>query len=659
MKGLRYSLSFIIICLSAICDAQDLKSKTLLTIDGNEYDAGTFMRVYLKNLDIVQDESQKNLDNYLELYIDYKLKVMQAHELGLHNDESYQKELKSYRSSLSESFLTDNEVTDALVKEAYERMNNEVNASHILIKVSRGATPEDTLEAYNKAQNLKDRIDAGEDFAVIARNHSEGPSAVSNGDLGWFGPFKMVFEFETAAYENEVGTVSDIFRTDFGYHLLKVNGTRPTPGEVMVAHIMTYDQRQDSTINSKQRIDEIYKQLESGRDFAAMAREFSEDINSARNGGKLPRFGTGGLNAPEFEQTAFEMEVGSYSQPVKTKFGWHIIHLIERYSQPTFEESKENLKNQIKKSARSRKITESFTNKLIDKYRVKLPVINSFRERFPEVTDSLMTKSWDNLTLSSQIKPLFTIRDRKLDNSQFYEFITQKQKKDFKEYANLEEKLKFYYKEFVDKSLIQYYDDHLEQDNEDFAFIYREYKEGLLLFELMEKKVWQAAKIDTAGQLAYYEKHKNNYQWKRRIDIDLTQNTTKDAALQVQQLLKEGTSIEEIKNQLNDKEISKVMVSSGVVEEGYSRLPQGFKIQKGVSSIYEKEDNGFYKVIHVKEVIEPGVKTFEEARGAVINDYQQQLEKEWLENLKKDRSIKVDDKVFDRVKKEIEKKRRA
>lgn len=659
MKVLRFSLSFIIICLSAICAAQDLKSKTLLTIDGNEYDAGTFMRVYLKNLDIVQDESQKNLDNYLELYIDYKLKVMQAHELGLQNDESYQKELKSYRSSLSESFLTDNEVTDALVKEAYERMNNEVNASHILIKVSRGATPEDTLEAYNKAQNLKDRIDAGEDFAVIARNHSEGPSAVSNGDLGWFGPFKMVFEFETAAYENEVGTVSDIFRTDFGYHLLKVNGTRQTPDEVMVAHIMTYDQRKDSTINSKQRIDEIYNQLESGRDFAAMAREFSEDINSARNGGKLPRFGTGGLNAPEFEQTAFEMEVGSYSQPVKTKFGWHIIQLLERFPQPTFDESKENLKNQIKKSARSRKITESFTNKLIDKYRVKLPEINSFRERFPEVTDSLMTKSWENLTLSPQIKPLFSIKDRNVDNRQFYEFIAQKQKKDFKEYANLEEKLKFYFKEFVGKSVIEYYDDHLEQDNEDFAFIYREYKEGLLLFELMEKKVWEAAKIDTADQLAYYEKNKNNYQWKRRINIDLTQNTTKDAAMQVQQLLKEGVSIEEIKKQLNDKEISKVMVSSGVVEEGYSRLPQGFEIQQGVSSIYEKEDNGFYKVIHVKEVIEPGVKTFEEARGAVINDYQQQLEKEWLESLRKDRSIKVDDKVFNRVKKEIEKIRRA
>jgi len=660
MRGFRYLLSSVLLCFSVFCAAQNLSDKTLLTIDGNEYDAGTFMRVYLKNLDIVQDESQKDLDNYLQLYIDYRLKLLQAYELGLHNDESYISELESYRNSLAESYLTDNEVTDALVKEAYYRMNNEVNASHILIQVDRSAAPADTLIAYNRINDLKKQVEAGENFGVVARNHSEGPSAVSKGEIGWFGPFKMVFEFESAAYDTEVGEVSDIFRTDFGYHILTVNDKRETPDDVTVAHIMTYDQRQDSTVNAKQRIDEIYGQLESGKDFAAMAREFSEDINSANNGGKMPRFGTGGLNAPEFEQSAFNLnEIGSYTNPVKTKFGWHIIQLLEKHPNPTFEDSESKLRDQIKKSPRSRKITESFTNKLLAKYDVKLPVIDTYSNRFDKVNDSLMTGVWevDLNTVNDDV--LFKIRNQIYSIKDFYEFAQEKQVKDYRKFSGIEEKLNTYYKDFVNDAVIGYYDNHLERDNDDFAFIYGEYKEGLLLFELMENKVWEAAKVDSVGQKAYYESHKDSYQWKRRLDINLTQNTTSDVAQRVKDLLEDGTSIDQIKEEVNEKGSSKVMISSGIVEEGYSRLPKDFEVKTGVSQVFEKENNGFFKVIKVNEIIEPAAKTFEEARGAVINDYQQQLEKEWLEGLREGRNIKTNEKVLNMVKKEIEQKKRA
>ncbi|PRP68247.1 peptidylprolyl isomerase [Nonlabens agnitus] len=660
MNRFKNLLFLVTVCFSVFCVAQDLKDQTLLTIDGNDYDAGTFMRVYLKNLDIVQDESQKDLNNYLQLYIDYRLKLLQAKEMGLQNNESYKTELQSYRDGLAESYLTDNEVTEALVEEAYERMNSEVNASHILIKVDRSAAPADTLVAYNRIKELKDRVENGEDFATVARNHSEGPSAKESGELGWFGPFKMVFEFETAAYETETGKVSDIFRTDFGYHILKVNDRRATPDDVVVAHIMTYDKRQDTTITAKQRIDEIYSQLESGRDFSAMATEFSEDINSARNGGKLPRFGTGGLNAPEFEQAAFDLtEIGSYSEPVKTRFGWHIIKLLERFPVPSFEDAESGLRDQIKKSARSRKITESFTNKLLAKYDVKLPRINSYKKRFPAVTDSLMQGSWNMEIGTGASASLFEIEDKEYSQNDFYQFVQEKQVKDYRKFGSLEEKLKMYFKDFVNQSVIDYYDDHLERDNEDFAFIYGEYKEGLLLFELMEKKIWEAAKVDSLGQQAYYEKNKEKYQWKRRLDIDLTQNTTEEAAVKVKQLLENGTALDQIKEQINEKGNTKVMVSSGVVEEGYSRLPQNFEVKEGVSRVYDKEDSGFYKVVNVKEVLEPTAKTFEEARGAVINDYQQQLENEWMKSLREGRDIKIHDKVLKKVKKEIEEKTRA
>ncbi len=653
-------LSLLLFCQMHVCVAQDLKQETLLTIDGNDYDAGTFIKVYSKNLDIVQDESQKDLDNYLQLYIDYRLKLLQAIELGLQNNEGYRNELQSYRESLSKAYLTDNEVTDALVKEAYYRMNNEVNASHILIKVDRAATPVDTLAAYRKIEAIKKRIDAGADFESIARNESEGPSAATNGALGWFGPFKMVFDFETAAYATPVGQVSDIFRTDFGYHILKVNATRKTPQDVVVAHIMTYDKRPDSTMDARERIYQIYEQLQEGKEFDQMAREFSEDINSASNGGKLPRFGTGGLNSPEFEQAAFELtEIGSFSKPIKTNFGYHIIQLLEKFPIPTFEEAEKGLREQIKKSERSRKITEAFTNKLLSTYEVQLPVIRSFTQRFNAVNDSLLTGTWKMEAADFNKNELFAIENRPVTTMDFYEFAGQKQLKDARQYSGLEEKLNQYYKEFVGKTIIDYYDEHLERDNEDFAFLYQEYKEGLLLFELMEQKVWEAAKKDSLGQKKYYDINKEQYKWKRRLDLDLFQITTAQAAEEVVTMLKEDATIEQIKTAINDKGDTKVMVSSGVVEDTYSRLPQEFEVALGVSRVFEKEGNGFYKVIRVKQILPPAIKEFEEARGAVINDYQQVLEKQWLDGLREGRTISINEKVLNRLKKEIEQKKRA
>lgn len=651
-------LTVVFLCISSVCKAQSQDDKILLTIDGETYDAGTFKKVYLKNLDIVQDASQKDLDNYLQLYIDYRLKLIQAYEMGLQNGIAYQEELASYRKSLSESYLTDNEVTDELIKEAYNRMVEEVNASHILIKLSRSASPADSLIAYKQIQALRGCVVSLEDFESVARSNSEGPSASSGGELGWFGPFKMVDEFENAAYNTEVGKISEIFRTDYGYHILKLNDRRPAPGDVTVAHIMTYDKGQDSTVNAEQRIREIYGQLKSGKDFAAMARSFSEDVNTANNGGKLTRFGTGALNTPAFEKAAFELkEIGDYTAPVMSKYGWHIIQLLEKYPVPSFADTEANLREQIKNSPRSRKITEAFTNKLMDKYEVQPSTIDSYSTRFPQVTDSIMKGSWKNETQKIDVRPLFWLRDKEFTTGQFYDFIVKKQKKDYRQFGSREEKLAAYYKDFLNETLIDYYDENLERDNFDFAFIYREYKEGLLLFDLMEKKVWEEAKKDTVGQLNYYNAHKEEYKWKRRLDINLTQNTSEDTAVKVKALLEQGKSIEEIKGQLNGDGNTQVMVSTGIVEETFPRLPKGFAVKKGVSPVFEKEENGFYKVIQVNEILESAVKSFDEARGSVINDYQQQLETQWLESLRNDRNIEVNQKVFEQVKKELEKTR--
>ncbi|EAS19333.1 PpiC-type peptidyl-prolyl cis-trans isomerase [Flavobacteria bacterium BBFL7] len=648
--------TILLLFISSIAVAQELEDKTLLTIDGNSYDAGTFMRVYLKNLDIVQDDSQKDIENYLDLYIDYRLKLMQAYELGLDNKESYKKELNNYRQSLAQAYLTDTEVTESLVREAYDRKKREVNASHILVKVGPGDTPHDTLKAWNKINSIKNELDNGADFSQLARTKSEGPSAGNEGKLGWFSVFRMVYPFENAAFNTPVGKHSDIFRTDFGYHIVKVFEDRPARGEVTVSHIMTFDARDASEKTAAKRIQDVYKQLQESGKFEELAREFSDDMSSASRGGKLDRFGTGGLNAPVFEDIAFGLEEkGSYSAPFKSKFGWHIVKLIEKHPVGSYEELAPSLKEKIRKSPRARKITDSFNKGLREKYNVKrseevLKVLNE------TITDSILTNSWQfDPSIKTAGLKMFSINDKDITYADFYKDVVNRQKKDFTNYASREDKIKKIYYDFIDKSIAAYYDRNLVNENKDFAFIYDEYKEGLLLFDLLETKIWNKAKEDSLGQQAYYDLHTDKYQWKRRVDIILTQNTTEEVATQVQQLLMKGTSREEIKERFNIDGRTKVMMSNGVVEETYNRLPDNFEIKEGVSSIYYDEKTGFYKVILVKEILEPTQKTLEEARGAVINDYQQQLEKDWMSSLRNGRNIKVNKKVFKKVKKAIAK----
>lgn len=653
MLKIERLLLVIVMFLSVAVTAQQLEDRILLTIDGNEYDAGIFMRTYLKNLDIVQDESQKNLDNYLELYKDYRLKLLQAYELGLENGDAYKKELNNYRNTLAQGYLTDSQVSDRLINEAYERMKTEVNASHILVQIGRGDAPVDTLKAWNKIQQIRKEVMEGADFATTARAKSEGPSAKTNGELGWFSVFRMVYPFENAAFNTPVGKVSDVFRSDFGYHILKVNDTRPNPGELTVAHIMTVDSKEAKEQTAESRIKEVYSQLQETGKFEELAREFSDDIQTAPKGGRLRKFGSGGLNAPIFEERAFALDkIGEYTEPFKSKFGWHIVKLIEKHPITSFKENKKSIADRIKRTPRARKITEAFTSNLRKKYEVTQN--NEALAHFKNsITDSILTNNWNAIEGTKASEILFSIKEQSYTYGDFYDHLEKQQLKDFKDYKDKDTKILKMYNGFIDAKISDYYKEHLEEENKDFAFVYNEYKEGLLLFDLMEKNIWEKAKNDSIGQQQYYEAHKDKYQWKRRLDITMTQNTTEEVALEVQQLLRDGADVAVIKERFNIDNRTKVLTSKGIVEETYNRLPDNFKLIEGVSDIYYDATSGFYKVIVVHETLEPSQKTLDEARGSVINDYQQQLEKQWLDSLRIGRDIKVNKKTFKKVKKHI------
>lgn len=636
--------------------APAVKKDVLFTVNDKPYYTDEFVRVYKKNLDLVKDDSQKDLNNYLDLFIGYKLKVNKAYKLGLDSNKKYQGELRTYRTQLAKNYLTDSKVTTALVEEAYKRSQKEINASHILFLADENAAPADTLKAYNKAVEARKRVMAGEDFSKVAKEVSEDPSAKENGgDLGYFSVFRMVYPFESGAYNTPKGGVSKIIRTRFGYHIIKVNDIRDNRGDITVAHIMTLKPKKEDAAESakaKSKIEDIYKKLQQGEDFAALAKQFSEDKSSSDLGGNLNTFSSGELTSQVFEDQSFALKnPGDISKPFESQFGWHIVKLIERKPAKPFEEVKADFESRTKRDERSRIIAESVTDKLKNKYSIEKDK-DVYKLAVKALTDSIYTMGWKlPKDLEAYNKTLVTINhDKKLTAKDFLTYVSTQQNMGVAA-KPLSHAADVLYNQYVDGQLNAYYNDNLEKEYPEFAMIMEEYRDGLLLFDLMEKEIWDKAKNDTIGLQNYYDAHKADYQWKQRADAEIFSSTSEAAVKQARELLLKNKDAASIKEKLNTKDKVSIIEKTGTFETGSDAMPKLAEWKPGVSAVV-KEGNYYYVVKTVK-VLPAGAKTLDEAKGRVINDYQQYLESTWVDELKKEFTVKVNNDVFEKVKKEI------
>ena len=631
------------------------KKEVLFTVDNTPYYTDEFVRVYNKNLDLVKDESQKDIDNYLDLYLAYKLKVNKAYKLGLDKEPKYINELKSYRNQLSKNYLTDTEVTEELIREAYNRSLKEINASHILVLADENAKPQDTLKAYQKIQSIRERILKGEDFGKLAQELSEDPSAKENkGDLGYFSVFRMVYPFENGAFSTKKGEVSKPVRTRFGYHLIKVNNIRNNRGEITVAHIMINKPQDASKKNeSLDKIKNIYQKLQQGEKFEDLANQFSDDKTSAPKGGVLGQIASGNLNSVAFEDAAFLIKnVGEYTTPIETEFGWHIIKLLEKHPVKPFEEVKSDFENRIKRDERSKRITESMNSRLEKKYKpvVDYKLLQKATELVSEEYYQGKFEIPQNIDEFNKIA--ITIQKKNISGIEFLNYI-QAQQNAMQRIHPIEKLKETLTKDFISSNLNSYYDENLENEFSEFRFVMDEYKEGLLLFDLMEKEIWQRASTDTLGLEAFYQQNKDKYKWNERIDAVVASSVKRDFVEQTKKYFEQGKSVEFIKNELNKDAIVNIMIDESYHEEGSNGIPKEYKLKKGVSEVYKQGD--YYYVILGKEIIPSSQKTLDEARGRVVSDYQQYLEETWLDSLKKEFSYKVNDKTFKKVKKQLKK----
>ncbi|OWY20712.1 peptidylprolyl isomerase [Sphingobacteriales bacterium UPWRP_1] len=632
----------------------------LFTFGNEKVTKSEFLYVYDKHN--AQDSARytkKSVDEYLDLYINFKLKVKEAESMGLDTLSSITTQLSDYYKQLAKTYLYDKDISEQLMREAYERMKSEVKTAHILIKVPEQASPEDTTKAYNKTLSIYRMItEQGLDFNKLAEKYSEDPSVKENkGDLGYLTAFQTVYPFETAAYTTPKGKISLPVRTQFGYHLVKVDDVRPARGSVHVAHILIKSTEKD-TITKQQaaekRATDIYNRLKKKKiTFEDAALSESDDKTTAKSGGELPWFKSGKM-LPEFEDIAFSLKKpGDIAPPFKTKLGWHIVKLLEKKGIGTYDELKDDLKKRIERDNRSRVSQQYFIARLKKDYQ--------FTEFAPEKTALLaaIAKSpaiqkgqWktDSLGNFDLAKTAFTINFPKKNAPQQYtgkDIATFAEKNQMRARSrNPEETAAKVYAIFVEEQLMAAEETILETKYPEFARLLKEFRDGNLLYELMSKKVWNKAMEDTAGLRAFYNGNNGKYQWKDRVSAYIFTFADATAANNLRDKAAKATPEELANMEMEAKanKASQFKVESGVFEKGQKDLLGHVEWKKGLSENIESPD-GTTSFAVITEVMPAGPKKLEEARGYVIADYQGKLEADWVKELRTKYAVKVNKEV--------------
>ena len=638
--------------------AQD--NRALLTIDGEDVSVDEFMYVYKKNNNQENAMSKKSIEEYLDLYINFKLKVKEAENQGLDTVQAFKDELAGYRKQLAEPYFVNDEIMEEMLKEAYERKKFDIRASHILFRVGPNAMPEDTLIAWNKAMDAQKRIMAGEDFAKVARDVSEDPSARdregqrggrmmpgNGGDLGYFSVFDMVYPFETGAYNLQVGEVSNPVRSDFGYHIIKLTDKIPAQGSIEAAHLFLQMPENATAADStaiKEEAWNLYGRIQQGEQFEDLVKEFSDDKGSASRGGILPKFNVNRM-VPEFIQAIGQMsDSGDISEPVLTSYGWHIIKLISKSGLQPFDEVKDEMEKRLEKDRRAQKSHEVIIHDIKKEYGYKEYPKNM--EKIYDLMDSTIFKGeWSAPADADLSKPVMSLGDTKYSQQMFAEYIMSKQnigqQENYKEFVNKK------FKEFSEEKCKAYEDSKLEEKYPEFKAIVKEYRDGILLFELTNDKIWSYAGKDTVGLQNYYNEHQKDFMWDTRLDASLVTVLDTNYLPQAKSLAEAGKTDDEILATINGDSLDVVRIERKKYQKEENKIIDQVKWKKGVSENMKDKGRTVFVIVHGK--VSPEAKTFDEARGLITAGYQEYLEKKWIEELRNKYTIEVHEDILQSI----------
>lgn len=629
--------------------------KVLLVVNGEKITDREFLSVFSKN-NSSTSYSEAELRDYLDLYVNFRLKVVEALSLKLDTNSTFISELSGYRNQLAMPYLSKNEILDKLVKQTHDRLQYDLRASHILIRVSQYASPKDTLIAYRKAVEARNKALKSNSFEKIVLEYSEDPSAKDQigesgskipgnyGDLGYFSALDLVNEFENIVYSLKVGEISIPIRTEYGYHVIKLTEKRPSLGRVQTSHILVSvptNATDEQKSQQKKKADEIYQKILEGEPFEEMAKQYSDDKGSGMRGGQLPWFGSYRM-VPEFIKPVFDMKIGDIYGPVETYFGYHIIKLNDRREVAPFEEMQHELKSKITKDVRFQIAINDFAE-LIRKQNTFVENKKEYNQVLAAVNDSIFTSNWKapvnfNATL-------FSVNERKFTQQDFLSFIEQNQIVEKGDDRNVF--VGKMYEEFVKQSLLNYENDNLETKYPEFAALMKEYHDGILLFELTDQMVWSKALKDTAGLEMYYNKIKNNYKFPPRTEAEILTFDDLKSANTAYKLIEKNIK----KNKKYSKALSELAAKKNIKfkEEKGVFVREDHNLLKNLNSlgVYKpiEFENHFYVVI-VNQLLEPQPRPLNEIKGIVANEYQNYLEQQWVNDLRSKYSWSINEDVL-------------
>jgi peptidyl-prolyl cis-trans isomerase SurA len=756
----------VLLCLLAGCKSSapvvtKAPEPVILKLGSKSFTTDEFFQSFTKNQINGDSARRTDLREYIDLFTNLKLKVMAAEQEGRDTTEGFREEISTYRKQLAQSYLNDKEVIEHLTAEAYQHLKEEVNVSHILFAVAEDASPADTLAAYNQALDVRKQILAGTEFSTAARQYSKDPTAVMNGgNLGYLTAFQVVYPLELAAYATPVGSVSAPVRSRSGYHLVKVLDKRANRGKIHVAHILVRISPSATTSGggdegqraAKNRIDEAYSRLEKGEPFDMLVKEFSDDRESRNTGGLLPVFGVGQMVQP-FEEAAYALsQPGSYSKPFQTNYGWHIVRLIERQPLESFESMAGALRQKVVTDTRAEVVRQALVQRLRKTYSVtESPEV--LAKTLAMADSSLLTGKWKlpaTLDAAIEKKPIVLVNKQPYTANEFLETVVRRQQPRKDPSSSARVQMERLFRRFVDDKVIEQEEAALEKKYPEFRSLMNDIRDGVLLSQVMEINVWEKSLVDSVGQRAYYDAHKEKYRYDQRAAASILEVPNDEMLKQASEMLAKSpyqlrrsveelsygvnqsalttkqremlfdllvlmiknsdylvevsgsadaterdtvsasrirtvvnfltanripivrimekdygkfrtgpatgtgknekarrvtfqlfsTSKKDVEKILNAKQPGAVKLSEGIFAKGTNPFLDAVAWQPGTTTIRR---DGKVALIKIDQIDPPRLKTFDEARGAVINDYQAVLEKQWLDRLKQQYPVQMND----------------
>jgi peptidyl-prolyl cis-trans isomerase SurA len=676
--------------------AQNANDPIVFQINGKNIYKSQFMKEFLHSIGkdpsaaptACTYEKRKALEDYVQLYVNFQTKLTDAYAMGFDTLSTLNQELAGYRKELAAPYLIDSATLQMLLREAYDRNHYALHAAHILVPCAESATPADTLKAYNHAMELYQEALQAKNFYSVAQKEMRAQRLENRdplvrekadelnpteGDLGCFTVFDMIYAFESAVYALKPGEVSKPVRSRYGYHIIKLFDRYEYYGKAQLAHIWI----PDNSPNAEGKIKDAYRQLQEGSDFGLVAKNLSNDQSTAQNGGIMPELAPNQLPYNYVETISKGLKVGEFSKPFHTRFGWHIIKLIKKESIPELETLVPYYRSRMTRGERSTKPQKMFVDQCKERYNfVDYTKVVTSKKKAKKVTyaaslDAVRSIVTDSIFSAifhydpeqiTDMRPLFKIGDVEYDSRQFARYIYKHKK--VRQICDLDIFVADRYEEFVDAMVLAYADSRLELDNPDFKALVDEYRHGLMIFTYNDRMVWSKAIKDSVGFDEFYriasQTHNYNdtndavYFWNERARTqtytipDSTVLPRSKALKVVNKGIKKGWTSTQMTAELNKKSKKDNFVSQEItlLEKGNQTQLTANEWHTGV---YTHVADSGYKVLIVEKVLAPELKSRTEARGYYLNDYQNYLEEQNNLALRKKYNVVINQNVIDEI----------